>query len=121
LIVDDEDFIREMLACLLEQHGFAVLQAADGREAVDQCRRQHPAIVAVLLDVNLPDQNGARVLAALREINPSLRCCFMTGASDLSIVNWQEQGADRLFFKPFPLDEMVAVLRELTGALQLAG
>jgi len=121
LVVEDEDFIREMLACLLEQQGFAVWQAANGLEAVELYRRQHRNIGVALLDMNLPDLDGTQVLAALRQINPSVRCCLMTGASHPAEEGWQDQGAERLFLKPFPLGEVATALRELTADLQPVG
>ena len=57
LVVDDERTLRETLAESLEQEGFAVVQAADGREAVDQFRRHHPDLI--LLDLMLPEISGS--------------------------------------------------------------
>ena len=56
LVVDDEKTLRETLAESLEIEGFTVVQAADGREAVESFRRHHPDLI--LLDLMLPELSG---------------------------------------------------------------
>jgi CheY-like chemotaxis protein len=79
LVVDDDAAVRDLIDVALRQDGFAVWPAADGREALQQYWRHRAAIDVVLLDVRMPGLNGPQTLAALREMNPHLRCCFMTG------------------------------------------
>ncbi len=64
LLVEDEDTLRRVMRDLLEQEGFAVCEARDGAEALEQVDRFDPDLV--LLDLNLPDVDGYTVLAQLR-------------------------------------------------------
>lgn len=116
LVVDDEAAVRGVLNVGLRQQGFAVWLAANGQEALDLYRHHSHAIDMVLLDVRMPGRDGPQTLAALQELNPDLRCCFMSG--DLgSYAEWQlcELGAAVVIRKPFRLAEVAETLRELVN------
>ena len=81
LVVDDDATVRTMLDIGLRHHGFAVWLAAGGQEAVEVFRRHGQAIDIVLLDVRMPGLDGPQTLAALQQIDPRVRCCFMSGES----------------------------------------
>ena len=81
LIVDDERPVLRLFARAPQRARFAVRTAGSGREAVEVYRQDPTGIELVLLDVRMPDQNGPNTLAALRAINPEVRCGFMTGQS----------------------------------------
>jgi len=116
LVVDDEDYVRDVLDVGLRQRGFAVWLAASGREAIDAygCHRQD--IDVVLMDVRMPRVDGPRTLAALQELNPKIRCCFMTG----DLGSYTEEGlrglgAATVLTKPFRLAEVAQLLREVAS------
>ena len=70
LIVDDNDDSREILALILSMHGFDIVQAADGIEALEQAHAQGPA--AIVTDIFMPRLDGIDFTRRLRE-SPSLR------------------------------------------------
>jgi DNA-binding response OmpR family regulator len=106
----------------LRQHGFAVWLAADGREALDVYRSHCETIDVALLDVCMPVLNGPQTLAALREMNTQIRCCFMTGGSSCyTEQDLHRLGADAVFQKPFLLSEMADVLRTVARPVKVAG
>lgn len=113
LVVDDEAIVRQMLEVVLRRSGFGVLLAADGPEALALYERHRPRIAVVLLDVRMPGLDGPQTLAALRQFDPGVRCCFMSG--DTKCYSEQEllaQGAVCFFPKPF---------RSLDGLTQTLG
>lgn len=65
LVVDDDEDIREMLAKLLHQHGYAVITASDGLEAVHAAANSHPALI--LMDLNMPELDGFEATMEIRQ------------------------------------------------------
>jgi CheY-like chemotaxis protein len=116
LVVDDEESVRRVLNLGLRQQGFAVWLAADGHVALDLYRRHRDAIDVVLLDVRMPAPDGPQTLAALRELNPRLCCCFMSGdPGRYTEEGLRDLGAATLLPKPFRLAEVTQSLWDLAG------
>jgi len=121
LVVDDEWTVRAVLSVVLREKGFALWLAANGQEAVDLYRRCHETIDVVLLDVLMPGRDGPQTLAALQEINPRVRCCFMSG--DLGRYTERELrdlGAAAVIQKPFRVAEVAQMLWELASEADLS-
>ncbi len=78
LVVDDEDIIRESIATYLEDSGFTVLQANDGRLGLDVFRSSLPDLM--LLDLRMPGMDGLDVLAAVTKEYPDTPVIVVTGA-----------------------------------------
>ena len=67
LVVDDDENLRKLVATFLGRHDYTVLQAADGRTAIDIAIAEAPKFI--LLDLLLPDINGMEVARQLRQIS----------------------------------------------------
>lgn len=67
LVVDDYEKLRKLVAIFLRRHGYTVLQAADGRTAIEIAIAEAPKFI--LLDLLLPDMNGMEVARQLRQIS----------------------------------------------------
>ncbi|MDP3720466.1 MAG: ATP-binding protein [Acidobacteriota bacterium] len=102
LVVDDEANIRELLTQEFTEAGYAVVTAANGREAVSEVRRQRPDLI--VLDVMMPEMNGFDVAAVLRNDPQTLDIPIVI----LSIVQDRERGfrlgVDRYLTKPINTD-----------------
>jgi DNA-binding NtrC family response regulator len=119
LVADDEAAIRRLLEIALGRQGFTVWSAAGGREAVELFRRNRDAIDLVVLDVQMPGLDGPWTLIALQEIDPQVRCCFMSGhTGGYSAETLQAMGIVRIFQKPFAIAELVEALRALVHPSQ---
>ena len=70
LVVDDDPKMREMLTTILESADYIVETAADGKEAIKACKK-YPIDIA-LIDIELPDTKGTKLLATLKEIQPKM-------------------------------------------------
>lgn len=117
LVVDDESALRGVLALALPLWGVEVLQAGNGPEAVEVYRRRHDEIVLVLMDVNMPGPSGPDTLELLKQINPRVRCCFMTG--NLGAYSGEElrrRGAFSVIDKPFDLSELARLVQSQQAA-----
>jgi CheY-like chemotaxis protein len=113
LVVDDEPTVRMVLNLCLRSAGFAVWQAAGGREALEVYRARRAEIDVVLLDVRMPHLDGPRTFAALREINPEVRCCFMSGdAGEYTVGELLAAGAVGFLSKPFRVADVEALVRQ---------
>jgi two-component system chemotaxis response regulator CheY len=107
LIVDDDPFIRRLIATTLEDvAGFDIEEAGDGVEAVEAARAKEPAIV--FLDIDMPRMNGidaCRELRALDEDGRAPTIVMLTAAGPDAESEAREAGADLFLTKPFsPLD-----------------
>jgi DNA-binding NtrC family response regulator len=118
LVVEDDPDVLRFLALALQHHGFAVRQARGGEQAVEVYRRHRDSVALVLMDVQMAGPDGPQTFAVLHDLDPKVRCCFMTGhAGTYSAEDLLALGAVRVFEKPFVnLREHMAVLRELAAA-----
>ncbi len=108
LVVDDSRVVRKVARRMLEQHGFAVVEAEDGARALDAVRAHMPD--AVLLDWNMPVMNGIEFLRALRlEFGPdNPTVVFCTTESEISFVEKAiAAGAQEFIMKPFDEDILI--------------
>jgi len=119
LIVDDEPSVLGFLQKGLRLNGFTIWPAKTGKEAVEIYRNHRESIAAVLMDVRMPDLDGPATLAALRSIDPEVRCCFMSGGIDqYSQEDLLAGGAVHVLGKPFALAEVVRVLQQMVSDYQ---
>jgi len=116
LVVDDDRSIRALIAELLDEAGYAVLEANCGQQALELARQHVPAVV--LVDQRLPDMSGLDVLEWLRTraISRHIPIILVSGiAYQLADV---DHGADRVLPKPFDIDELLDMVNALTCPVQ---
>ena len=94
-----------------------MLLANTGSDAIDLYRQHQSTIAAVLLDVQMPGLDGPRTLDALRQIDPAVRTCFVSGdTGQYTPEDLIRRGARAVFFKPFRIIDLSdAVLRMVNG------
>ncbi|MCA9975713.1 MAG: response regulator [Anaerolineales bacterium] len=99
LVVDDDDFVRDMLVARLEFRGYQVIFAKNGREALDMCKQGEPDVI--LLDIMMPEINGIQVLQQLRAADLDIPVVVMSALDDMgSVVQCIELGAEDYLYKP---------------------
>jgi PAS domain S-box-containing protein len=112
LLVEDEEPLRLAVAKMLRKGGFRVLEAGDGRAAVDLFQASESPIDVVLLDMTLPSMSGREVFAELRRIRPDVKVILTTAYSeDTALLNIGDQRPWRFIRKPYGLAELAEVLR----------
>ncbi len=117
LVVEDEPTLRETLAESLETEGFGVVQAGDGRRALELFRADKPDVV--LLDVMLPELSGLEVARAIRA-ESSVPIIMLTARdAEVDKVVGLELGADDYVTKPFSMRELSARLRAVLRRTEL--
>ncbi|MEA5575477.1 response regulator transcription factor [Anabaena sp. UHCC 0451] len=119
LVVEDEELIREMLSVSLEEEGYEVITAIDGRAAVDQLKNcesnsGESSFDLVVLDLMLPQINGLDICRIIRHQGNSVPILMLSAkGSETDRVLGLEVGADDYLTKPFSMREMVARCRAL--------
>jgi DNA-binding NtrC family response regulator len=102
LVVEEEHGVRLLLELALGRQGFQVFAADNGIKAVGLYESQANDIDLVLMDVRMEGLGSPETLSKLREINPAVRCCLMTG--DTALPKTEElfgQDVLHVFRKPF--------------------
>ncbi|BET57461.1 HD domain-containing phosphohydrolase [Geobacter sp. 60473] len=116
LIVDDSRAVRAFVRELLEQVGYAVIEANDGIAGLEAIATRKPDVV--LLDIEMPNKTGLEVLDELDVTNRLFSIILFTTLSSLdAIVDGLERGADDYIVKPFKKAEFMA---RLTAAIRIA-
>ncbi|MEV4233816.1 response regulator transcription factor [Nocardia sp. NPDC049737] len=112
LVVDDEVRVLASLRRGLELSDFEVVTAGDGAEALSMVHSAEPD--AMVLDVNMPNLDGAGVVTALRAMGNDIPICVLSARTAVSDrIAALERGADDYLTKPFDLGELVARLHAL--------
>lgn len=111
LVIDDEDWLRDMVRMALQQRGFDVVQADGGMAGIEMAKRELPDLV--LCDVNMGKMDGYSTLSAVRSqpATATIPFILMTGLADnAGMRHGMELGADDYLPKPFTLDALYAAV-----------
>ena len=117
LVVDDEESMQELGRELLEEHGYDVLIASNGPDAVDIYRVQPQEIRLVILDLVMPGMDGGQTYLELKKINPNIKAFFCTGyMPDAVISALLEEEHLQAIQKPFNPEQFVRLVRDVLDA-----
>ena len=114
LVVDDSRAMRMILSKTLAEAGFEVVQAANGREALEIMRREGDSIGLVLLDWNMPETSGIEVVEKLRSQSAfqGVRIVMVTTETEIEqMARALDAGADEYVMKPFTREALEDKLR----------
>ena len=114
LVVDDDDQIRRLIRQTLEEAGYRVTEARNGREAIPQYRVDHADLV--IMDILMPGQDGLVTITALRQDFPDLKVIAITGGTDrIGLLNFLDVakmfGAGRTLQKPFEMKTLLDMVQ----------
>ncbi len=117
LVVDDETGVRGVVQRALEKHGYRVVPAAEGAEAMGLFARHRAEIRAVLTDMMMPEMDGPSLVRALRHLEPQLPILGMTGVGEKADIKGLET-LDLLVLltKPFNSVTLLGVLHQALAA-----
>ncbi len=120
LVIDDEPPIRKLLRMGLSTQGYEILEASNGKTALELLA-QNPALI--ILDLGLPDIQGHELLRTIRARNEAVPIVVLSSRGDeVGKVQALDLGADDYLTKPFGMDELLARLRAaLRHQLQAQG
>ena len=114
LLVDDEARIIDVGTKELKKLGYTVLEARDGREAVEIYRDNKDKIDLVILDIVMPHMGGGEAYDRMKEINPKVKVLLSSGYSmDSQAKEILKRGCDAFIQKPFSMNELSQKIREV--------
>ncbi|HUU80509.1 MAG TPA: sigma-54 dependent transcriptional regulator [Acidobacteriota bacterium] len=118
LIVDDEEYICEILSRLMEKGGFRALVAHDGETALKMIRSEMPEVL--LSDIKMPGIDGMEVLKRAKELDPDLPVIMITAHADIhGAVEALRSGAHDYLAKPFEHHEVVRIVHRAMAEREL--
>ena len=115
LLVEDEDGVRRVARRALEMHGYRVVEASDGAQAVDLAR-SNPSVGLLLTDVMMPGSFGPEVAHAVHEIVPGLPVLYMSGHADDMARGGLVDPSVPFLAKPFTPHRLAEKVREVLDA-----
>jgi len=116
LLVEDEESLRLLAAGILENNGYSVLQASEGKDGV-RLAKEHSHIDLLVTDVVLPGQSGSELAAALRDFLPNLKLLYMSGyTGDLITQHGVLETEAILLEKPFTKNALLNKVRTVLDA-----
>ena len=117
LLVEDEDFVRNVTREVLELSGYHVLEAIDANDGLELYRENSDSIDLLLTDVIMPGKNGREFANQLLALRPDLKIIFMSGYTDNAIVRESFSDAHLNYLqKPFTLDALTDKVNQVLGA-----
>jgi two-component system chemotaxis response regulator CheY len=112
MVADDSLFIRNKLARILAKHGYEIIMAGDGVEAVRAYREARPDVV--LMDITMPRKNGLQALADIITLDPSARIIMLTALDQRAVASTAIlSGARDYLTKPICPDQLMAALEKV--------
>jgi DNA-binding response OmpR family regulator len=114
LVVDDEKLTRQLFRLYFTPKGYDIVEAANGREALEIIEKNCPNLV--IMDVLMPDMDGFSTVRHIRsKLSPDqLPVIFLTSRADYKAeAEGFEAGAQRFLVKPIHLDFLLATVKEL--------
>jgi len=109
--VEDEDAVRELTEQMLKDHGYQVLQAGSGAEALELATSYPGTIHLLMTDVILPQMNGRALAETLWSTRPEIKVLYMSGYSEEVIGQGGRDRRAAYLAKPFSSVDLAAKVR----------
>ena len=113
LLVDDEQVVLDVGTLMIKKFGYKVIKAANGMEATQIFKDNIDDICVVVLDMQLPDENGTTTCKRLKEIKPDVKVLHTSGLGRTQDGDSLGCGCDGFLLKPFRLEELSNKLKDL--------
>ena len=117
IVVDDEEYIRDVTKATLEKFGYRVLTAADGTEGLALFAQHSAETAAVIADVAMPYMDGPSMVRAMRKMDPNLKMIMMSGLMNENQRNEIESlGITSVLSKPFTAENLLEELKAILNS-----
>lgn len=112
LFVDDEQIVLNVGTMMIKKLGYKVLQATGGKEASRVFNENRDIICLVLLDINMPDENGSTTCRRIGKIDPAVKIIHTSGLGMNNADQILDCGCEGFLAKPFNLEELKKKIKE---------
>jgi CheY-like chemotaxis protein len=114
LVAEDEETLLRMVGAALESHGYLVLEARGGEEALEIAARPGVHVDLLLTDVVMPRMNGRELAERMSRLHPHLKVLFMSGYTEDHVLRRSVMDAGVAFIaKPFRIEDLVRTVRSI--------
>jgi len=113
LVVDDDVSVRDVTAATLTGHGYKVLAASDGTEALALFATRNLEVRAVVTDLDMPGLDGSTLAKVAHALNPSVRILIVSGSSDVEDLQRRTPEFSEFLAKPFTADTLLVTITDL--------
>ncbi len=122
LIVDDESDVRKVVRMTLEKAGYHVIEAEDGKQAIEEIRKEEHALTldVIITDIRMPNKNGIDVINFYRKEWPSIPLVVLTGFPDIDFATaLLQDGVIEYLVKPLEGGKLLAAVSKARNQRQL--
>jgi DNA-binding NtrC family response regulator len=117
LLIDDDDMVTDVAAQILNNSGYGVISAKNGKEAIEVYKANQDRIDMAILDMILPDMSGMDTYEKLKEINPGIKVLLASGYGiDSQASNIMERGCNGFIQKPFNMSELIKTIGDILAS-----
>ncbi len=114
LLVDDEESLRELGSRLLNEYGYRVMTASNGKEALEIYQREGERISLIILDLIMPEMDGMKCLDKILQVNPKAKVIIASGYSESGSGRVaMARGAKGFVHKPYNIRQLLNAIREI--------
>ena len=113
LLAEDDAAVRRLVVAELTRRGFTVMEAGDGRAALEIFQREKDHIDVLVTDIVMPRMNGADLAKEAERIQPGVRILFISGYPERAGHGLDPTGVSNLLMKPFTADTLAARIKDL--------
>ncbi|MBU1902579.1 MAG: response regulator, partial [Proteobacteria bacterium] len=114
LLAEDDDSARKLIRSVLQDYGYSILEAQDGKEALQLFEQHEGPIHLLLTDVVMPGMNGRELAERLQPLQPKMKVLYMSGYTDNAIVrNGVLEPGMPFIQKPFAPEVLVSKCRKI--------
>ena len=115
LLVEDDIVMRQVTRKMLEEHGYQILEAEDGKSALNVIGSDHASVDLILTDVVMKGMNGPELVLQLIESHPATKVVYMSGYTGELVANQGIEGGIQLLEKPFTRAELLQTIDAALG------